>query len=139
MCVVMLLSATSMVLILSQLPCALHWFKHDKANSGALWSKIWRDHRDRLMHCSGRSALELGTGDSFSDAHSWRVVGLGCSNGRRSTCTIMRNVVLESNIELVAAFDHSNWQLRLLLAFSTKFGLIVKSYLVQGAAVVKHL
>ncbi len=51
----------------------------------------------------------------------------------------MRNVVLESNIELVAAFDHSNWQLRLLLAFSTKFGLIVKSYLVQGAAVVKHL
>jgi hypothetical protein len=51
----------------------------------------------------------------------------------------MQNFFLEFNIESVAAFDHSHWQLRLLLAFSTKFGLIVKSYLVQGAAVVKHL
>ena len=53
--------------------------------------------------------------------------------------SIMRNFVLEFNIESVAAFDHSHWQLRLLLASSTKFGLIVKNYLLQGATVVKQL
>jgi hypothetical protein len=39
-----------------QVPCARDWFKFDEASSSALWSQVWREHRDHLMHCCGPSA-----------------------------------------------------------------------------------